>query len=139
VREDSPNDEVIKLESSLVNIPLLVSDRSGRYVPQLSKRDFMLYEDGVAQEIATFGSEEVAFNVVLLLDMSHSVQGSVDTIQDACLAFGRQMRSQDRVMVASFDRHIQYLTDFTNDRRRLESAIRSTSTGSRHKRVRCRV
>jgi len=124
------DDEVIKLESTLVNIPLLVSDRSGRYVPQLSARDFSLQEDGVQQTIASFGSEEVPFNVVLLLDVSPSVAGSVEDIQDAAIAFVHQLRNQDRVMVVSFDRGIHYLSGFTSDRRQLESAIRRASTGS---------
>ncbi len=124
------DDDVVKLEATLVNIPLLVSDRAGRYIPQLSKNDFTLYEDGVQQEIASFGSEEVPFNVVLMLDVSPSVQGNVGDIQDAALAFVRQLRSQDRVMVVSFDRSTNFLTDFTSDRRQLESAIRSVSVGS---------
>lgn len=124
------DDQVVKLESTLVNIPLLVSDRSGRYVPQLSKRDFELYEDGVRQEIADFGSEQVPFSVVLMLDVSPSVEGNIQDIQDAALDFVRQLRAQDRVMVVSFDRSPHYLTDFTSDRRQLESAIRSISTGS---------
>jgi hypothetical protein len=121
---------VVKLESTLVNIPLLVSDRAGRYIPQLSKRDFELYEDGVRQEIADFGSEQVPFSVVLMLDVSPSVEGNVQDIQDAALAFVRQLRPQDRVMVMSFDRSQHYLTDFTSDRRQLESAIRSISVGA---------
>jgi Ca-activated chloride channel family protein len=126
-----PDDgEVIKLESTLVNIPMLVSDRSGRYIPQLSARDFTLYEDGVQQEIASFGSEEVPFNVAMLLDVSPSVQNNIPDIQDAALAFIRQLRSQDRVMVISFDRGVHYLTEFTSNRRELENAIRSLSTGS---------
>ncbi|MFY9556193.1 MAG: VWA domain-containing protein [Blastocatellia bacterium] len=124
------DDEVIKLESTLVNMPLLVSDRSGRYIPQLSARDFALYEDGVQQTIASFGTEEVPFSVVLLLDVSPSVQGNVQDIQDAAIAFVRQLRGQDRVMVASFDRSIHYLSDFTSDRRELEWAIRKADTGS---------
>jgi Ca-activated chloride channel family protein len=124
------DDEPIKLEGTLVNIPLLVSDRSGRYVPQLGQRDFMLYEDGVQQEIAFFGNQEVPFNVVLLMDMSPSVQGNAEDIQDAAIEFVRQLRPQDRVMVASFDRSVDFLTDFTSNRRELESAIRSTATGS---------
>jgi hypothetical protein len=72
---DGGDDQVVRLESTLVNIPLLVSDRSGRYIPRLSKNDFTLYEDGVQQEIASFGSEEVPFNVALLLDVSPSVEG----------------------------------------------------------------
>ena len=109
---------------------MLVSDRSGRYIPQLTKNDFVLYEDGVLQEIASFGTEEVPFNVALLLDVSPSVQGDIEDIQDAALAFVRQLRREDRVMVVSFDHNIHYLTDFTSNRQQLESAIRSIHTGS---------
>ncbi|HJZ68874.1 MAG TPA: VWA domain-containing protein [Blastocatellia bacterium] len=129
-RQQQGDDDVIKLESTLVNLPLLVSDRSGRYVPQLSARDFELFEDGVQQTIASFGSEEVPFNVALMLDVSPSVSGSIKDIQDAAIDFVRELRSQDRVMVVAFDRGIHYLTDFTNDRRQLEWAIRGTRTGS---------
>jgi hypothetical protein len=123
-------DEVLRLDATLVNIPILVSDRSGRYVPRLSARDFILYEDGAQQEVAFFGSEEVPFNVALVLDMSPSVQGSSDDIHDAAIEFVRQLRPDDKVMVVSFDRRVHFLTDLTNNRRVLESAIRSTSTGS---------
>jgi Ca-activated chloride channel homolog len=123
-------DDVVKLESTLVNMPLLVSDRSGRYIPQLSARDFALYEDGVQQTIASFGTEEVPFSVALLLDVSPSVQGNIEDIQDAAIAFVRQLRSQDRVMIVSFDRQVHYLSDFTSDRRELEWAIRRANTGS---------
>jgi Ca-activated chloride channel homolog len=124
------DDQVVKLESTLVNIPLLVSDRSGRYIPRLSKNDFVLYEDGVQQEIASFGTEEVPFNVALLLDVSPSVEGNIEEIQDAALAFVRQLRPQDRVMVVSFDRSTNYLTGFTNNRQELEWAIRRVRVGS---------
>jgi hypothetical protein len=96
----------------------------------LTARDFTLYEDGVLQTIASFGAEEVPFSVALLLDVSPSVQGSIQDIQDAAIAFVRQLRPQDRVMVVSFDRQIHYLSDFTSDRRELEWAIRRTDTGS---------
>jgi VWFA-related protein len=128
-QQQSGEDDVVKLESTLVSLPLLVSDRSGRYIPQLSANDFLLYEDGVQQKIASFGSEEVPFNVVLLLDVSPSVSGSIKDIQDAAIAFCRQLRDRDRVMVVSFDRNIHYLSDFTSDRRELEFAIRRTNTG----------
>lgn len=129
-RSTDDNEESIKLGATLVNIPVLVSDRSGRYVPQLSARDFEIQEDGIRQEVAFFGDEEVPFNVVLLLDVSPSVQDSLEEIQDAALEFVRHLRSQDHLMVASFDRRIRFLTDMTNDRRELEHAIRSTQTGS---------
>jgi len=68
-QQRSGEEDVVKLESTLVNLPLLVSDRSGRYIPQLSARDFLLYEDGVQQTIASFGSEQVPFSVALVLDV----------------------------------------------------------------------
>ena len=129
-RRPGAEDEAVKLESTLVNLPLLVSDRSGRYIPQLTKNDFLLYEDGVQQEVASFGSEEVPFSVALLLDVSPSVAGNIEEIQNAAIAFVRQLRDQDRVMIVSFDKRAHYLTDFTNDRRVLEHAIRSIATGS---------
>ena len=127
---DGGDDQVIKLESTLVNIPIVVSDRSGRFIPRLTKDDFVLYEDGVQQEVASFGSEEVPFNVALLLDVSPSVEGNTQDIQDAALAFVRQLRPQDRVMVVSFDRNVNFLTDFTSNRQELEYAIRRVRTGS---------
>ena len=96
----------------------------------MSARDFSLYEDGVQQTIASFGTEEVPFSVALLLDVSPSVQGNIPDIQEAAIAFVRQLRPQDRVMVVSFDRQIHYLSDFTSDRRELEWAIRRANTGS---------
>jgi Ca-activated chloride channel homolog len=128
-QNDSP-DDTIKLDATLVNIPILVSDRSNRYISQLNAKDFVLYEDGVQQQVAFFGNEQVPFTVALLLDMSPSVQGNTEAIQDAAIDFVRQLRPDDRVMVISFDRRVDYLTDFTSDRRILERAIRSVSTGS---------
>lgn len=128
-QQQSGEDEVVKLESTLVSIPLLVSDRSGRYIPQLRANDFLLFEDGVQQKIESFGSEEVPFSVVLLLDVSPSVSGNIKDIQDAAIAFVHQLRNQDRVMVVSFDRNIHYLSEFTSDRRELEWAIRRANMG----------
>lgn len=128
-KSDPDPDEPIRLDATLVNIPLLVSDRAGRYIPQLNKDDFLLYEDGTRQEVAFFGDEKVPFNVALLLDVSPSVEGYLEDIQDAAIEFVRQLRANDRVMVVSFDRSVHFLSDFTNDRRQLEYAIRRATTG----------
>ncbi len=123
------DDEIIRLDSTLVNIPVLVSDRSGRYVPRLRANDFYVYEDGEQQEVAFFGDEMVPFNVVLLLDVSPSVNDSQTEIRNAALEFIRQMRANDRVMIVSFDRTVHYLTDFTSNRRDLEAAIQNVRIG----------
>src|SRR5262247_2325523 len=64
------DDGTIKMETSLVTIPASVIGSDGRYIPNLKKRDFQLYEDGIKQYISNFNSVEVPFNVILLLDTS---------------------------------------------------------------------
>jgi len=123
-------DETIKLDATLINLPLLVSDRSGRFIPQLTKRDFDVYEDGVKQEVAFFGNDEVPFNVALMLDVSPSVSNSLGDIQEAAIAFVKELRPEDRIMIVAFDRNVRFLTDFTNDRYVLQRAIDNTRTGN---------
>ena len=129
-QQSGSKDETIKLDATLVNIPLLVSDRSGRFIPQLNKNDFDIYEDGVKQQIAFFGNDEVPFNVALMLDVSPSVSNSLQDIQEAGIAFVRQLRAEDRIMIVAFDRNVRFLTEFTNDRYILERAIQNTRTGN---------
>ncbi|MEO7970691.1 MAG: hypothetical protein ABI698_05280, partial [bacterium] len=48
--------DVIKVETTLVTLPVSVMDRDGRYVPNLRKEDFRLWEDGTEQQVAFFSS-----------------------------------------------------------------------------------
>jgi len=119
----------LKLNSTVVNIAAVVTDRSGRYVPHLTRNDFEVSEDRAPQQIAFFGNEEVPFNVALLMDVSQSVSDSLKDIKKAATEFVHQLRPNDRVMIACFDERIRYLTDFTSDRKTLESAINGCQTG----------
>jgi Ca-activated chloride channel family protein len=121
--------DVIKVNTTLVTIPVSVMDRDGRYVPNLSKKNFRLWEDGIEQDVAFFATVDKPFSVVLMLDTSGSTRFRLEDIQDAAITFVNQLRLDDRVMVVSFDDDIRVLTEFTNDRHRLRDAIRRTRTG----------
>lgn len=121
--------DVIKVDTTLVTLPVSVTDRNGRYIPNLTKSDFRLWEDGVEQQVAFFSSVDKPFSVVLVLDTSGSTRFKIEEIQDAAIAFVNQLRSGDRVMVVSFDDDIRVLTEFTTDRYRMRDAIRLTRTG----------
>jgi Mg-chelatase subunit ChlD len=123
------DDGTIKLETSLVTIPASVVGRDGRYIPNLKKRDFRLYEDGVKQDIANFNSVEVPFHVILLLDTSSSTKFRLEDIQSAAKSFVKQLRKEDQVMIVSFDSSVYILSDFTSDREILSNAIDRTQTG----------
>ena len=121
--------DVIKVNTTLVTLPVSVMDRDGRYVPNLRKEDFRLWEDGVEQQVAFFSSVDKPFSVVLMLDTSGSTRFRLEDIQDAAIAFTNQLRPDDRVMIVSFDDQIRVLSEFTSDRGRLRDAIRRTRPG----------
>jgi Ca-activated chloride channel homolog len=128
-KPNSEADEVIKIDTALIYVPVRVLDKDGKYIPDLAKKDFKVFEDSSEQEIENFSNVDDPFHVVLLLDMSGSTRFKVEEIQDAALEFIEQLRPQDRVMVASFESSIFVDADFTNDRAKLTKAILRTHTG----------
>src|SRR4030095_11228791 len=121
--------DVVRVNTTLVTLPVSVMDRDGRYIPNLRKEDFRLWEEGVEQNVAFFSSVDKPFSVVLMLDTSGSTRFRLDEIQDAAITFVSQLRQDDRVMVVSFDDSIRILSEFTSDRSRLRNAIRRTEPG----------
>jgi Ca-activated chloride channel homolog len=122
-------DEPIKLGSTLVSIPVIVSDRNGRYVSGLKSENFTLYKDGARQPIAFFTAEEEPIHVALLLDTSKSTRNVLGEIKERAKNFLKQLRTQDRAMVVSFDYQVQVLTALTADRKLLERAINKADIG----------
>ena len=108
---------------------VVASSPGGRYVTDLKKSDFAVFEDGVKQEIEFFGSAEEPFNVALLLDSSGSTVSQLNYIKESALAFIESLRSHDRVMVMSFDDSVHVHCDFTSDRDRLRRAVEAIQPG----------
>lgn len=121
--------DIIRVNTTLVTLPVSVMDRDGRYVPNLSKEDFRIWEDGIEQQVAFFASVEKPFSVVLMLDTSPSTQFRLEDIQDAAITFVNQLRPDDKVMVVSFNDDIKVLSELTNDRSKLRRAIERAHTG----------
>ncbi len=126
---DGQDVETVKVETNLVTVPVIVSDRGDRYLTDLKQEDFTVYEDGVQQEISFFETVTAPFHVVLMLDTSASTQDKLGQIQQAAIAFTEQLQKADRVKVMSFADSIRELSDFTSDRAVLQWAIRDTRPG----------
>ncbi|HEY0657843.1 MAG TPA: VWA domain-containing protein, partial [Pyrinomonadaceae bacterium] len=123
------DDEVIRVETNLVTIPVSVLDRNGRFISGLKQSDFQISEDGVPQKIEYFAPVEQPFTVVLLFDVSPSTAFKIDEIHDAAITFVNQLRPEDRVMVIAFDQQIHILSRATNNRSVLYNAIRQSNFG----------
>jgi VWFA-related protein len=128
--EEVGEGDVVRVETTLVSIPVSVTDRDGKYIPNLTKDDFHIWEDGVEQRVAYFASTEKPFTVALMIDTSGSTRFKLEEIQDAAIAFVNQLRPDDRVMVVSFSDKIRILAQPTSDRNAMRYAIRQTEPGS---------
>src|SRR5262245_3091856 len=95
-RGQKPNsDETIKIETTLISVPVIVSDRQGRYVSGLKASDFTLYDNRTKRSIEFFADTEEPISVALLLDTSKSTAFVLDDIKNAAKDFVRQLRPQD--------------------------------------------
>jgi len=122
-------EDPVRLNASLVQVPAIVTDKSGKFVTDLSQNDFKISEDGKRQEISLFAAVKQPFNAVLVIDTSNSAQDRLKAIQHSAVDFTKQLRPGDRMMVISFDNEVKQLTEFTEDRSELETAIRATESG----------
>jgi Ca-activated chloride channel family protein len=119
-------DEVLSVDTPLVTVPVRVMDRSGRFIPDLKREDFRLFEDGVEQQISFFDTADQPLTIALMLDISDSAILEQGEIQAAARAFLEQLRPADRVMVVAFDKYVRVLTEPTGDRDALYRAISGT-------------
>ncbi len=123
------DDEVIRVETNLVTMPVSVLDRDGRFISGLQQRDFKIFEDGVEQKLDYFQSVEQPFTVILLIDVSPSTAFRIEEIQNAAITFVDQLRPADRVMVVAFDQKVQVMCPITNNRAILRGAIQQAQFG----------
>jgi Mg-chelatase subunit ChlD len=125
----SQPEDKIKIDTDLVTVPVIASDRADVYVPDLTKDEFTIYEDGVKQEIEFFAAVRTPFQVALMLDTSASTQEKLGQIQRAAKTFVEQLQPADRVKIIAFDDNLYDLCPFTGDRAELRRAIDSTRPG----------
>jgi Ca-activated chloride channel homolog len=114
-KEEVSEGDVVRIDTNLVTVPVSVLDREGRFISDLRREQFNVFENGVEQKLAYFEPTEKPFTVALLLDTSGSTFFHLWEIKEAAINFAKQLRPQDRVLVVTFDRLVMLLTEATND------------------------
>jgi VWFA-related protein len=120
-------DDVIRTESSLVQLNIGVVDKQGRAITSLTQKDFVVYEDGVKQSIQHFEPVEAPFSLVLMLDMSGSTINFRQQLKLASQRFLDALAPEDRVAVVQFNKDVKLLTGFSVDRMKTAYAIEIAS------------
>ncbi len=127
--EPTPDDELIKVDTLLINVPLIVTDRDGRFIGGLKKDNFIVRIGDERQEIEYFTDSEAPVTVAIILDMSGSTRSNIGQIRDAAKKFVEGLKATDRAMVVTFDqyRSIDVVTGLTSDRKKLADKIGGVS------------
>lgn len=116
-------DDVLKVETNLVQLNVGVVDRQGRSILNLSRNDFVVYENDVRQDIQSFEPTTTPFSLVLMLDMSGSTLGFRQPLKASALRFIDALAPEDRVAIVTFNDKVEMLQKFTSDRRKIAGAI----------------
>jgi Ca-activated chloride channel family protein len=125
----NPFDVRTSVGASLARLNASVTDRNGRAVGGLSARDFTVVENGEERSVRAVEPSTAPFNLVLLLDVSGSVEERLDFIRKAALAFVDTVGPNDRVAITSFRDDVQVISEFTTDRAALARRIKDIQAG----------
>lgn len=122
----------IVLDVTRVNILFTVSDKKGRFLTNLAKEDFEVYENKKQQKILEFMAEsDLPLRLAILIDTSNSIRERFRFEQSAAMEFLNTLLRprQDRAMVVSFDTNTELVSDLTDDLRKLATAVGNLRPG----------
>ena len=109
-------DDVVKIDSSVVVLNATIVDASGNAVGGLTQPLFKIFEDGVEQQIEFFAAEETPFAAVILLDTSGSMEERVSLARSAAIQFLGGLRINDSAAIYKFDSKVDLIQGFSNSR-----------------------
>jgi VWFA-related protein len=117
-----------RADSTLVLIPVSVTDPLSRYVLGLDKQNFRLLEDSVEQTIAHFSNEDAPLSVGLLLDTSGSIGGKLDTSRKAVGEFLKTLNASDEAFLVEFSDRAELTVPLTRNTGDIEKRLGSART-----------
>ncbi len=129
VKRQPPGQIVSSVAPQLLRFNASITDRNGRAIGGMRERDFTVYENGVERQVINVVPANEPFNLVLLLDVSGSVEERMDFIRKAARDFLNTTSPQDRIAIISFRDDIQMISNFSTDRQMLSRKLDEIDAG----------
>lgn len=123
----APPQGKIAVRVEMVQLLCTVVDKKGQYITDLTKDDFVVYENNIPQKIENFAARsELPLTIAFLIDTSASVANKLKFEQEAASEFFFQViRAQDKALLLEFDTGVTLIQDFTNDPNMLSKQLKS--------------
>src|SRR6201988_4520845 len=128
-RGSVPGRLVTAVAPQLMRFNASVTDRNGRAIGGMRETDFTVWENGIERRVTNVAPANEPFNLVLLLDVSGSVEERMDFIRKAARDFLRTTSPQDKISIISFRDDIQVISDFSRDRELLSRKLDEIDAG----------
>ena len=114
---------VFRVTGNTVPVFATVIDKNERLVPDLTREDFQVFDNGKAQPVTLFDNSPQPIRLIVMLDVSGSMMGNLNLLRSACLELFKQLRPEDGARVGAFGKEITISPKFTNDVRELVAAL----------------
>jgi Ca-activated chloride channel family protein len=101
----------------------------GRLVPGLGREDFEVLDDGKPQEVSVFSNEVLPITVIVMLDTSASMTGSMNTLKAGAEQFFLRLLRKDKARLGAFNDKIQFVSPLTGDRDELIASLQNVDFG----------
>ena len=137
--EEVDEGDVVRVETQLVTVPAVVTDKNGHPISTLRLENFVVLEDGKPQRLTNFATTEAPFEIALLLDTSGSTREDLGLIRDAANSFISALRPGDRIAIVAFNNDsskggqlatVDVLSSLTDKRTVLRTAIANLRTSN---------
>lgn len=128
IQKQNSADETIKLSTEVVLLEAeVLSKKTGHAIGGLKKQDFVLYEDGVKQDIVHFSTDKLPLSVLILIDVSGSIWPSIKKLREGALEALQNLREEDQVAVMVFAGRAKLILNFTKDKQSAATAIQGAN------------
>jgi VWFA-related protein len=121
----------LRIDTTLVQIPVTVTDPVGRYVTALDKENFKLFENNVEQEIAAFSSEDAPMSVGVVFDTSGSMGSKMLKSRQAVAQFLKTANPEDEFFLVQFNDRPELTVSFTPEPEEIQNRITWTESKGR--------
>jgi Ca-activated chloride channel homolog len=120
---DVPSEVTFRADARLVEVYATVTDEQGRYVDDLSRGVFQVFDEGRARTMAAFEPSTSNLTCALLLDTTGSMQAALPALKNAALKLIGELRGMDSVAVYTFRETLTEMQPFTTDKRAAKRAV----------------
>jgi VWFA-related protein len=124
-----PTQTSFRADSSLVLIPVSVTDERNRFVLGLRKEDFHLLDDGVEQSIAHFSGEDIPLSIGVAFDISGSMDFKMSISRDAAKLFLKALNPEDEAFLVEFNDKVRLSAGFSATPQEIRGALDKVQPG----------